>query len=100
MPIVIQMKDALYTQPRYNAVRYNTVLDITWLKDGSQKCKDYIEKMTINGHFYIVFTFLFGYNTVVSLTRIIFGSHTPRYNEVVVYCYVLKLCLLVKEKIC
>ena len=28
----------------YNTVRYNTVLDITWFKDGSQKCIDYIEK--------------------------------------------------------
>ena len=31
-------------QPLYNTVRYNTVLDITWFKDGSQKCIDYIEK--------------------------------------------------------
>ena len=38
-------------QPLYNTVHYNTVLDITWFKDGSQKCIDYIEKMTINGHF-------------------------------------------------
>ena len=30
---------------------HNTVLDITRLKDGSQKCRDYIDKMTINGHF-------------------------------------------------
>ena len=28
----------------YNTIRYNTVLDITRFKDGSQKCKDYIEK--------------------------------------------------------
>ena len=38
-------------QPIYNTVRYNTVLHITRFKDGSQKCIDYIEKMTINGHF-------------------------------------------------
>ena len=31
-------------QPLYNRVRYNTVLDITRFKDGSQKCIDYIEK--------------------------------------------------------
>ena len=31
-------------QPLYNMVRYNTVLDITRFKDGSQKCIDYIEK--------------------------------------------------------
>ena len=31
-------------QPLYNTVRYNTVLDITRFKDGSQKCIDYIEK--------------------------------------------------------
>ena len=29
-------------QPLYNTVRYNTVLDIIWFKDGSQKCIDYI----------------------------------------------------------
>ena len=35
----------LYTlQPLYNTVHYNTVLDITQFKDGSQKCIDYIEK--------------------------------------------------------
>ena len=31
-------------QPLYNKVHYNTVLDITGSKDGSQKCIDYIEK--------------------------------------------------------
>ena len=31
-------------QPLKNTVRYNTVLDITRFKDGSQKCIDYIEK--------------------------------------------------------
>ena len=31
-------------QPLYNIVRYNTALDITRFKDGSQKCIDYIEK--------------------------------------------------------
>ena len=31
-------------QPLYNMVRYNTVLDITRFKDGTQKCIDYIEK--------------------------------------------------------
>ena len=31
-------------QPLYNMAHYNTVLDITRLKDGSQKCIDYIEK--------------------------------------------------------
>ena len=31
-------------QPLYNSVHYNTVLDITQFKDGSQKCIDYIEK--------------------------------------------------------
>ena len=53
-------------QPLYNMVCYNTVLDITWFKDGSPKCIDYIEKMTINGHFFnIIYIFLFGYSTVV-----------------------------------
>ena len=27
-----------------NTARYNTVLDLTQFKDGSQKCIDYIEK--------------------------------------------------------
>ena len=31
-------------QPLYNMVHYNTVLDITRFKDGSQKCIDYIKK--------------------------------------------------------
>ena len=31
-------------QPLYNTVRYNTVLDITRFKDGSQRCIDYNEK--------------------------------------------------------
>ena len=31
-------------QHLYNTVCYNTVLDITLFKDGSQKCIDYIEK--------------------------------------------------------
>ena len=31
-------------QPLYKTVCYNTVLDITLFKDGSQKCTDYIEK--------------------------------------------------------
>ena len=31
-------------EPLYNTIHYNTVLDITWFKDGSQKCIDYIEK--------------------------------------------------------
>ena len=59
--------DNCYTlQPLDNTVHYNTVLDITRFKDGSQKCIDYIEKMTIDGHFFnIIYTFLFGYNTVV-----------------------------------
>ena len=36
---------APYTlQSPYNTVRYNTVLDITRFKDGSQKYIDYIEK--------------------------------------------------------
>ena len=35
----------VYTlQPLYKMVRYNTGLDITQFKDGSQKCIDYIEK--------------------------------------------------------
>ena len=47
-------------QPLYNTVRYNTVMDITQFKDGSQKCIDYIEKI-----FNIIYTFFFRYNMVV-----------------------------------
>ena len=36
--------NAATLQPLYNTVRYNTVMDITQCKDGSQKCIDYIEK--------------------------------------------------------
>ena len=40
-----RIKKYQYTlQPLYNMVRYNTVLDITQFKGGSQKCIDYIEK--------------------------------------------------------
>ena len=31
-------------QQLYNMFCYNTVLDVTWFKDGLQKCIDYIEK--------------------------------------------------------
>ena len=48
-------------QALYNKIRYNTVLDITRFKDGYQKCIDYIEWSFFN----IIYTFLFGYNTVV-----------------------------------
>ena len=35
----------------YNTVHYNKVLDITWFKDGSQKCIDYIEQAnSMNWH--------------------------------------------------
>ena len=51
-------------QPFYNTIRYNTVIDITRFKDGSQKCIDYTEKMKWS-FFNIIYTFLFGYNTVV-----------------------------------
>ena len=41
-PDMCDYQDTL--QPLYNTVHYNTVLDITRFKDGSQKCIDYIEK--------------------------------------------------------
>ena len=41
------VSSSITLQPLYNMFRYNTVLDITWFKDGSQKCIDYI------GHFSI-----------------------------------------------
>ena len=37
------MQDSAH-KPLYNTFCYNTVLDITQLKDGPQKCIDYIEK--------------------------------------------------------
>ena len=36
-----EVRDTL--QPLYNTVCYDTVLDKTQFKDGSQKCIDYIE---------------------------------------------------------
>ena len=35
---------SIYTTTSYSTVRYNTVLDITQFKDGSNKCIDNIEK--------------------------------------------------------
>ena len=57
----------MYTlQPLYNTVRYNTVLDITRFKDGSQKCIDYIEKWPYMVIFqYNLYIFVWIYNTVV-----------------------------------
>ena len=50
----------------YEMVHYSTVSDIRRLKDGSrQKCLDYIDHLW--SFFYIIFTFLFGYNTVIFL---------------------------------
>ena len=54
IPSVINLSGAVYSQksldklckcidtlqPLYNTVCYNTVLDITWFKDGSRKCID------------------------------------------------------------
>ena len=64
-PVSQQVLDFSWTlntlQPIYNTVCYNMVLDITWFKDGSQKCIDYIEKWSF---FNIIYTCLFGYNTV------------------------------------
>ena len=57
MMLYISMFCVNTLQPLYNMVRYYTVLDITQFKDGSQKCIDYIDN--------IIYTFLFGYNTVV-----------------------------------
>ena len=44
----------------YITVRYNTVLDITRFKYGSQKCIDYIENDHKWSFFNIIYTFLFG----------------------------------------
>ena len=41
---VASNKIIITRQPLYNTASYNTVLDITRFKDGSQKCIDYIEK--------------------------------------------------------
>ena len=49
----------------YNMVHYNTVLDITWFKDGSQKCIIILKNDHKWSFFNIIYTFLFGYNTVV-----------------------------------
>ena len=64
-------------------------LDAIQFKDGSQKCMDYIEKMTINVHFFL-------HNLHISVLiqcgcfkkdGICFGSQQQCYKEVVViYC--------------
>ena len=42
---ILQAAKKAYTlQPLYNKVCYNMVLDIKWIRDGSQNCIDYIEK--------------------------------------------------------
>ena len=57
--VIIDLVDT--HRPLYNTVRYNTLLDISQFKDGSQKCIDYIEKMSIKDHFfYLIYSFLFG----------------------------------------
>ena len=73
--------EAATLQPLYNMVRYNTVLYITRFKDGSQKCIDYIVLGPGSTHlvtavnmwsfFNIIFTFLFGYNTVVGYSMVV-----------------------------
>ena len=52
-------------QPLYNTIRYNMVLDITRFKDGSQNCKIILKNDHKWSFFNIIYTFLFGYNTVV-----------------------------------
>ena len=49
--------DRLFTtlQPLYNTVRYNTVLDITRVKDGSQNCIDIL----INEHLWSFFNMIY-----------------------------------------
>ena len=44
LPVELDGVLIITLQPLYNTVHYNTVLDITRFKDGSQKCIDYIEK--------------------------------------------------------
>ena len=63
-----------YITTIYNTVHYNTVLDITQFKDGSQKCIDYIDHLW--SFFNIIYTFLFGYNTVVYLTQFMLWTPT------------------------
>ena len=71
-------------KPLYNTVRCNKVLDITQCTDGSQKCKDYIEKMTINFHFSICSThFCFDITRFINTVSV--GPQLQCYREVVVY---------------
>ena len=41
-------------QPLYNTVHYNMVLDITWFKDGSQKCKDNLYIFVFDNHMVVL----------------------------------------------
>ena len=49
LPLFLKLFENSTPKPFYNTIHYNMILDITQFKDGSQKCIDYIEKMTING---------------------------------------------------
>ena len=64
-------------QPLYNTARYNMVMDITRIKDGSQKCIDYIEK----------WPYIFGLDITLlfSLHGLCYGPQQQCYKEVVVY---------------
>ena len=59
MTVLFETQLGCTHQPLYNMVHYNTVLDITRFKDGSQKCIDYIEK---NDHKFMV---IFLYNLYI-----------------------------------
>ena len=73
---MLRIKNGNTLQPLYNTVRYNTVLDITQFKDGSQKVKIILKNDHKWSFFNIIYTFLFGYNTVVLLTRFMLWTPT------------------------
>ena len=52
-------------QPLYNMIHYNMVFDIIQFKDGSQKCIIILKNDHKWSFFNIIYTFLFGNNTVV-----------------------------------
>ena len=63
-----------YKMVRYKMVHYEIVSNIRWFKAGQKsiqtKMSRLYRKMTRNGHFfYIIYTFLFGCNTVFKVAQ-------------------------------
>ena len=54
---LLLLNESATLQPLYNTVCYITVLDITWFKDGSQKCIIILKNVHKCSFFNIIYTF-------------------------------------------